>query len=904
MAKKSTSSDLHFNETDINRLIQELEMQNQELRHAKEDALVAAHKYTQLYDFAPVGYFTLSQSGFITELNFKAAEFIDKPRQHLKNRQFSVFVTDETRATFTHFMERVFASCHQETCEISFLSKDNQLLNIQLIGIEEEQTNNCLITAIDITELTNTLQLLKKNEDKFRSIFVNIQDVYFQTNLVGVVLEVSPSIETYSGYSAEEVIGQSVEQFFDNSNHSVSKELLFNTLKHDGELRDCELSLMSKSGENKQVSINAHIIYSENGEPNHIDGSIRDISERKIAEESLIKSEEKYRYMFANNPQPMWIIDWETLEFLEVNQAAIDHLGYSRDEFLAMTGKDIRPVEDIPLFLEYIKADSPLTSKIEARYKKKNGEIIFVEIIAHPIDFDGRKARHILINDITEKKRAIEELEESKNKITTILNAIPDLIFIQNNAGDYIDCHVAQADDLHTTPDQFMGKNMSEVLPEEIYQSVRATFNKAIETKQVQSLEYSIPTPIGEQFFDMKVIAYDEDRLLSICRNITEGHQAVSALKESEEQLKEIFDNSADNIFVIDVIGSHTFILRRANKSMVNVLNKSNEEIENQLVETVFQNHKETMYESHYQQCIDKRAVHRYEEIAEIGDRLINYSTVLVPLFDASGKVFRLIGISRDSTEHKQREASMIHADRMTSLGEMASGMAHEINQPMNNISMVMENMLIALNRDVHIPEDYMRNKLSRVFENIERIRKIIDHVRVFSRKNIESEQIYFDVNESIAKSISMVNQQFYDNRIKLNYNLQDGLPEIDGNLYKFEQVILNLLSNGRDSLLEKRANAKILNFNIDDQFINIKSYLEGNQIKITVSDNGMGIDQSIINHIMLPFYTTKEVGKGTGLGLSISHQIINEMNGNIEITSELGISTTFTIILNIEKRD
>jgi PAS domain S-box-containing protein len=629
-------------------------MQNIELKQVNDRALATTKKYTELFDCAPVAYFTLSQTGEILELNLMAAQMLGKERAQLQNCLLSTFVIEKSKNTFNHFFEQTFSDYKQETCEIFISSKENHLLHIQLTGIASELSEYCLVTALDLTE----------------------------------------------------------------------------------------------------------------------------------------------------------------------------------------------------------------------------------------------------------KKSALTELEESRNKISAILNAIPDLIFIQNNAGDYVDYQVAQADDLYTMPDQFIGKNMSEVLPDEIYQKFNAIFKKAIETQQVQSLEYSIPTLGGEQFFDVKVIAYDEDRVLSICRNITERHQVEAALKDSEEQLKEIFDNSADNIFMIDVMDSHTFILRRANKSMVNVLNKSKKEVENQLVENVFHNDNEVLYESHYQQCIDKRAVYRYEEITEIGNRLINYSTVLVPLFDASGKVFRLIGISRDITERKQREASMIHADRMTSLGEMASGMAHEINQPMNNISMVMENMLITLNRDVHIPEDYMRNKLSRVFENIERIRKIIDHVRVFSRKNIESEQIYFNVNESIAKSISMVIQQFYDNRIKLNIDLQGGLPEVDGNLYKFEQVILNLLSNGRDSLLEKRANAEISDFNIDDQYINIKSYFEGNQIRISVSDNGMGIDQSIINHIMLPFYTTKEVGKGTGLGLSISHQIINEMNGDIEITSELGKSTTFTIILNIEKRN
>lgn len=136
------------------------------------------------------------------------------------------------------------------------------------------------------------------------------------------------------------------------------------------------------------------------------------ITERKLAERALKESEERYRYLFNHNPQPMWIYDLKTLAFLEVNDAAVNHYGYSRKEFMQMTLKDIRPAEDVPLLLEYIKYKETIQSLSDGiRHVKKNGQIIYVEITSHSVSFEGRDARHVLINDITERKLAEEKLQ-------------------------------------------------------------------------------------------------------------------------------------------------------------------------------------------------------------------------------------------------------------------------------------------------------------------------------------------------------------------------------------------------------------------------------------------------------------------------------------------------------------
>jgi|GEM_PF-1538042 len=146
--------------------------------------------------------------------------------------------------------------------------------------------------------------------------------------------------------------------------------------------------------------------------------------------ELLKKSEDKYRFMFDNNPQPNWIYDLETLSFLEVNEAAIQHYGYSKEEFLSMTLKDIRPPEDIPSLLENVNhTRNPLNNSGEWRHIKKNAELIFVEIISHTVIFNGREARHVLIQDITDRRKAEEMHKQAVYELENLHNNLDEAVF-------------------------------------------------------------------------------------------------------------------------------------------------------------------------------------------------------------------------------------------------------------------------------------------------------------------------------------------------------------------------------------------------------------------------------------------------------------------------------------------
>lgn len=180
------------------------------------------------------------------------------------------------------------------------------------------------------------------------------------------------------------------------------------------------------------------------------------------------------------------------------------------------------------------------------------------------------------------------------------------------------------------------------------------------------------------------------------------------------------------------------------------------------------------------------------------------------------------------------------------------------------------------------------------------RIDNIINHIRSFSK---EQEYIWstFDINDSISNAISMISQQFKNHGIKLTFDPGKENYMINGNAFRFEQVIINLLSNAKDAV---EAKVRMLKTDYGKK-VNIRSYYDNDSIYVEVKDNGVGIDSDEIDQVFLSLYTTKELGKdsGIGLGLAISYSIIKELSGDIEIKSQKDVGSTFIIKLPKPKK-
>lgn len=251
-----------------------------------------------------------------------------------------------------------------------------------------------------------------------------------------------------------------------------------------------------------------------------------------------------------------------------------------------------------------------------------------------------------------------------------------------------------------------------------------------------------------------------------------------------------------------------------------------------------------------------------------------------------------LIASTTDITESIEKETQLIQASKMTTLGVMAAGMAHEINQPLNVIQVSADFLLKTIAKGLAPDPTDLKTLAQDIRSNVQRAADIIKHMRDFSRLS-EGVHSKVDINKPIQDVFKVFGHQLKVHQVELVLDLDPALPPIMAEHNRLEQVFINLVTNAVDAMDEKAAANPDQNC---EKRLHIHTFAEKETIVVTVSDTGTGMPPEVINKIFEPFFTTKEVGKGTGLGVSISYGIVKDYNGTIDIQSEPGKGTTFTL--------
>lgn len=291
-------------------------------------------------------------------------------------------------------------------------------------------------TASNQDELQQLREQLRQCEEHYKSLYEKERENTYQlqsmiANLPGFIyrckndehwtmIYVSNGCKAITGYTPDDLVDNKTISFNEVIKEPY-REYLYKKWQQtiDDKLPFYEeYEINTASGETRWVLEQAVAMYSENdNKVQYLIGYIDDITQKKALDEALSKSESKYRYLFDNNPAPMYIYDEETLQFLEVNGAAIAQYDYTREEFLQRTIKDMRPQEDIALLLNDIRSTPQKFNRAGTwRHQKKNGELIYVDIVSHRLEYEGKKARLIISTDITQRVELQQELVKAKEK--------------------------------------------------------------------------------------------------------------------------------------------------------------------------------------------------------------------------------------------------------------------------------------------------------------------------------------------------------------------------------------------------------------------------------------------------------------------------------------------------------
>jgi C4-dicarboxylate-specific signal transduction histidine kinase len=265
-------------------------------------------------------------------------------------------------------------------------------------------------------------------------------------------------------------------------------------------------------------------------------------------------------------------------------------------------------------------------------------------------------------------------------------------------------------------------------------------------------------------------------------------------------------------------------------------------------------------------------------------------------LGDARKAMIHIMGDLRDTTqaverreqELRDKQEQLVQAAKLATLGELTTGVAHELNNPLNNIGLFVGN---AIDRVVlgEVEGERVVGDLEKAMEQVRKATEIITHLRTFGRAAaISLEPV--DVRETIDRALSLTSEQLRQRGIHVELDHAPGDVFVLGNAIQLEQVFINLLTNARDALSE----------DVPEKKIRIEAARNGDRVKITFADTGPGIPPGLEQRIFDPFFTTKEVGTGTGLGLSITYGIVKEHGGQIAVTPRPGEGACFEIELPV----
>jgi PAS domain S-box-containing protein len=504
--------------------------------------------------------------------------------------------------------------------------------------------------------------------------------------------------------------------------------------------------------------------------------------------------------------------------------------------------------------------------------------------------------------DITQRKLTEESLRKSEELLKTVVSNSSDLTTLTDVNGTLLFISPQCETVLGFPVDKFIGLQIPDIIHPDDLDMVRLAWGGVYhDEKELREFEYRIIDEQGATRWvshSAKRYFINETAIgvASTIRLITDRKIAEQAIKVIDGKYKTMLNASPDAMLLIDLTG----IITEISDMGLHMLGADTRDdlVGKDIFHVVPADEHYLLREMLVRTTNEGLAQNIAITVSKQNQSVFAGEISATLMQNPDGVPISFMIIIRDISLRKKMEAKQIHADRLTTLGEMAAGIAHEINQPLNIISLVMDKILFEVAKREIVDAGFLKIKSDKIFENIARIRDIIDHVKAFSSSRVESMLTAFNVNSSIVNATSMIVEQFKHNGINLNLQFEQQIPPIVGNTYKFEQVILNLLSNAKDAVIEKKSK-----HNEDfEMLVGIRSWLENQCIFVEITDNGIGISKDDIDHIMLPFYTTKEEGKGTGLGLSICHQIMKEMRGIIEISSESLHGTNIKLVLQLPK--
>jgi PAS domain S-box-containing protein len=526
----------------------ELEMQNEELRRAQSELDAARARYFDLYDLAPVGYFTLSKKGLILEANLTAATLLGAARGALVKQPISRFILKEDQEVFGRFRKRIFETGESQACELRMSKPDGASFwaHMEAAAAQDEEGASLLrITISDNPERKRAEEARRESEENFRNMAEQLVDVLFATDNSGFITFVSPSAMQMFGWKPEEMAGRSFVELLQESDIPGAVAQFKEALASGRRMQNLSF-IMKRRDQSAFPGELSSSVLRKDGRAAGMVGMVRDITERKRAVEALKESEERYRNQVEAINDVAYAIN-SSGEFTYISPVVKNVLGYEPDEITGMHFLKLVHQEDHNLLTrKFSELREGVVSQDEYRVIGKSGNVKWVRSQTSPIlDIGGFAGGRGILVDITEHKRAEEALHRVKENFRRSLVESPLGVRIVTSEGETIYANPAILDiygydsieELNTTP-------IRNRYTRESYDEFRIRREKRRQGVDVPS-EYTVDIIRKDggvrhlRVFRKEILWDDERQYQVIYQDITEHKRAEEALVAKSGQLEE-----------------------------------------------------------------------------------------------------------------------------------------------------------------------------------------------------------------------------------------------------------------------------------------------------------------------------------------------------------------------------
>ena len=643
-------------------------------------------------------------------------------------------------------------------------------------------------------------------------------------------------------------------------------------------------------------------------------GTTTDIDDQKRALEVLRASESSLRQILDNIPALVCTFSASGVSE-HVSRRTLEYFGKTQEELISWEINDTVHPDDLPRIAPLvIKSFATGTSfEDEIRYRRADGVYRWFKAHIVPVrntngNIDGFYA---LITDIEDRKRADEKLRQEQKELkrsevrkTAILNSALDCIVTIDHEGRITEFNPAAEQTFGYRRDEVVGRSMADVIiPPTFREMHRQGFARYLATGEARVLgkrvEMTAVRADGSEFLvELTITRTPLDgppSFTGYLRDITEHrrnenalHAAHAQVAQSEERWRLVFENSAIGVVLADLDGRFL----AANPVYEQMLGYTEEELQKlSFLDITHEEDLELNRKLIGELLTGKRQQFQIEKQYRRKDGSLIWVRNNVSLVPGTERVPQsLMALSEDVTERKRAEealaqvrSELAHVSRVTTLGAMTASIAHEVNQPLSGI---LTNASTCTRMLAHDPPNIegARETVRRLIRDGNRMAEVISRLRaLFSKKDAAIESM--NLNEAVLEVIALCIVDLQKNRVVLRPELPDDLPLVKGDRVQLQQVILNLLRNGSDAMstVEDRPRQLVIRTERD----------EGDRVRLTVQDAGVGFDPQVVNRLFDPFYTTK--GEGMGIGLSVSRYIIESHHGRMWATLNDGPGAAFS---------